>query len=126
MGYTMVYGSVALTRTHARRRLAAWGWTGDAYDAVLIVSELVSNAINHGKRVGHELCLKLALLEEGTLVIEVSDPVAELPGFGGGLEPGEDDECGRGLLVVRQLAGDVTWFTRPHVGKTVRVTLPPA
>lgn len=126
MGYTMVYGSVALTRRHALRRLAMWGWAGDTYDAVLIVSELVSNAISHGRRVGHELHLKLALLECGALVIEVSDPVAEFPGFDRSSEAREGEECGRGLLVVRRLGGEITWFARPHVGKTVRVTFPPA
>ncbi|MBT2489062.1 ATP-binding protein [Streptomyces sp. ISL-96] len=124
MGYAMVYASVALARRHALRRLAMWGWAGDTYDAVLIVSELVSNAISHGRRVGHELSLRLATLECGTLVIEVSDPVADFPGFDRCSEPGEDAESGRGLLVVRLLGGEVTWYPRPHIGKTVRVSLP--
>ncbi|WP_028810999.1 ATP-binding protein [Streptomyces flavidovirens] len=123
MGYTMVYASVALTRRHALRRLAIWGWAGDTYDAVLIVSELVSNAINHGRRVGHELRLRLVMLECGALVIEVSDPVADFPGFDTFSEPEEDAESGRGLFVMRRLGGEVTWHPRPHVGKTVRVSL---
>lgn len=84
----------------------------------------MSNAINHGRRVGHELRLRLSLLECGTLIVEVSDPVAEFPGFDLLSEAGEDEECGRGLLVVRRLGGEITWFARPHVGKTVRVFLP--
>jgi anti-sigma regulatory factor (Ser/Thr protein kinase) len=124
MGYTMVHGSVALARRHALRRLALWGWAGDTYDAVIVVSELVSNAISHGRKVGHELRLRLALLACGALVIEVCDPVAEFPNFAGAAgEPGEDEERGRGLLVVRQLGGEITWSARPHIGKTVRVVL---
>ncbi|MCX4588065.1 ATP-binding protein [Streptomyces sp. NBC_01481] len=123
MGYTMVRGSVALARAHTRRRLSEWDWRGDADDAVLIVSELVTNAIAHGRRARHELRLKLAMLKSGQLVVEVSDPVAELPSLDRTDGPGDDEEHGRGLLVVRQLAGEIHWFAREHVGKTVRVVL---
>ncbi|MBT2395597.1 ATP-binding protein [Streptomyces sp. ISL-100] len=123
MGYTMVYGSVRLARIHARRHLINWQWPGDVQDAVLIVSELVTNAISHGWKRGHELSLRLAVLEDGSLLIDVSDPGRAFPRFGERIESGEGDERGRGLRVVRELGGEVGWFLRQHCGKTVRVRL---
>ncbi|MCX5196144.1 ATP-binding protein [Streptomyces sp. NBC_00249] len=123
MSYTMVKGSVGLTRIHARRLLTACNWTGDVQDAVVIVSELVTNAIRHAHKRGHVLGLRISVLEDHTLVIDVSDPVPAFPRTGGPA-PGDQDEGGRGLLVTRALGAEVTWFLRRHVGKTVRATLP--
>lgn len=119
MGYPMTLRSVRLARLHVRRRLTMWNWTGDIDDAVLVASELVANAVQHARVVGHELWLRLAELEDGGLIVEVSDPVRAAP------KPGvaPDGEGGRGLLVVAQLADDLVWFLRPEVGKTVRARL---
>lgn len=119
MGYPMTLRSVHLARLQARRRLTMWQWTGDIDDAVLVVSELVANAVRHGRVVGHELWLRLAELEGGGLVVEVSDPVRAFPEITA--EP--DGDSGRGLLVVRQLTQELGWFHRTDVGKTVRARL---
>ncbi|MGW7056330.1 ATP-binding protein [Streptomyces sp. NPDC054887] len=123
-GWPMAAGTVRLARLHVRRRLTVWGWPGDVEDAVLVVSELVTNAVHHGHRAGHELWLRLAVLADGALLVDVSDPVAAFPGFGASGEPGDGEERGRGLRVVRDLGGEIGWFLRPHCGKTVRVRLP--
>lgn len=68
---------------------------------------------------GHELWLRLAELEDGGLIVEVSDPVRVFPE----VNTDPDGEHGRGLLVVTQLADDLVWFLRPEVGKTVRARL---
>ncbi|WP_369259306.1 ATP-binding protein [Streptomyces sp. R35] len=115
----MTLRCVRLARLQARRRLTMWQWTGDIDDAVLIVSELVANAVQHGRVVGHELWLRLTELEDGGLVVEVSDPVRVFPEVAEG--PG--GESGRGLLVVRQLTRELGWFHRADVGKTVRARL---
>ncbi|MFI5807277.1 ATP-binding protein [Streptomyces sp. NPDC051561] len=124
MGYTMVEGSVRLVRIHVRRNLVLWQWPGDVQDATLIASELAANAVRHGWVHGHELWLRLAVLDGGELLIDVSDPVRHFPAGGERSDPGEDAESGRGLHVVRALGGEISWFLREHCGKTVRVGLP--
>ncbi|GAA1543367.1 hypothetical protein GCM10009730_60510 [Streptomyces albidochromogenes] len=124
-GYPMAAGAVRLTRIHTRRQLTLWAWPGDVQDAVLIVSELVTNALHHGRKPGHELWVRLAVLEDGALLVDVSDPVEAFPRFGAWVEPGDGEERGRGLWVVRDLGGEITWFLRRHCGKTVRVRLAP-
>ncbi|WBB63873.1 ATP-binding protein [Streptomyces sp. WMMC500] len=126
MRYTMVKRSVRLTRIHTRRTLTGWSWHGDIDDAVLVVSELVTNAVQHGRLAGHLLALRLTLLECGALVIDVSDPVPGFPNFAGALARDADPphrERGRGLLVVARLGGEITWFERRFCGKTVRARL---
>ncbi|MGW1160614.1 ATP-binding protein [Streptomyces sp. NPDC002519] len=95
-------------------------WTGDIEDAVLVASELVANAVLHGRVPGHELWLRLAESEAGGLLVDVSDPVRAFP------EPGREHaggERGRGLLVVAHLTEELDWFLRAEVGKTVRARL---
>ncbi|MGW6534101.1 ATP-binding protein [Streptomyces venezuelae] len=122
MGYPMALTTVRLARRHVCRRLTTWEWTGDIDDAVLVVSELLANAVRHGRIPGHHVWLRLAV-EEGAagLIVDVSDPVPEFPGFDGGAGAVVDGgEGGRGLLVVRQLTVEFGWFARTGVGKTVR------
>ncbi|MFF3493726.1 ATP-binding protein [Streptomyces sp. NPDC002795] len=123
MRYTMAHQVVPLVRLHARRQLVMWRWPGDQQEATLIVSELVTNAINHGRVVGHMMTVRLAILEDGGLLIDVSDPV---PGLSPSREhrgAADERECGRGLDVIRALGGAVSWFLRDGGGKTVRVHL---
>jgi len=120
LGYTMVRASLPLVRLHAKRRLELWCWPGAHEDAILVVSELVANAVNHARVVGHEVRLRLAVTEDGALSIEVSDPVPDFPGFDHTPALDEMDEGGRGLGVVRALAAELAWSPRRHVGKTVR------
>lgn len=127
MGYVMAHRSVPLVRVHVRRQLALWGWGGDAYDAAVVVSELVTNAIQYGRRIGRRVWVRLAVREDGALVIDVSDPQAELPPrVLDPSPPGPEDERGRGLFLARGLGAELSWFPREFVGKTVRATLEPA
>jgi hypothetical protein len=80
---------------------------------------VVAGAARHAKVVGHELWLRLAELEDGGLIVEVSDPLRAFPK----MDPGREGERGRGLLVVTQLAAELDWFLRSEVGKTVRARL---
>ncbi|ARP74404.1 ATP-binding protein [Streptomyces pluripotens] len=120
MSYPMTARSVRLARLHVRRHLTLWNWTGDIEDAVLVTSELVTNAVLHGRAPGHELWLRLAELEDGGLLVDVSDPVPAFPEPGGRKVGGES---GRGLLLVGRLAEELDWFLRAEVGKTVRARL---
>jgi serine phosphatase RsbU (regulator of sigma subunit) len=98
-----------------RRPLKQWGLT-DLQPAVeLLVSELVTNAVRYAQgKIG------LRLILEGGLVCEVLDDSAALPRL---RHPDDDDERGRGLQVVsqvaqrwgarRSLAGKVVWCELP-------------
>ncbi|MBK3570173.1 ATP-binding protein [Streptomyces sp. MBT62] len=121
MSYPMTPRSVRLARLHIRRRLTLWNWPGDIDDAVLVTSELVANAVRHGRLPGHEVWLRVAVDEEekSALTIDVSDPVPEFPV----VSQSPSGESGRGLLVVRGVSESLDWFPRSDVGKTVRARL---
>lgn len=127
MDYTMVDRSVRLTRIQTRGVLTVWTWPGDVDDAVLIVSELVTNAIRHAHVAGEFLRLRLAVLEDAALLIDVSDP---LPVFGAAAgpvsppPPAAEAEGKRGLRLVRCLGAKLSYFLRAEDGgKTVRARL---
>jgi serine phosphatase RsbU (regulator of sigma subunit)/anti-sigma regulatory factor (Ser/Thr protein kinase) len=83
-------------RTLIRRPLRQWGLTELLPVAELVVSELVTNAVRYAQS---KIGLRLVL--EGGLFCEVLDDSAALPRL---RQAGEDDERGRGLQVVSQLA----------------------
>ncbi|MEU9089602.1 ATP-binding protein [Streptomyces sp. NPDC087901] len=114
--------SVAGARRLARARLDAWRLDDDAHDAaILIVSELVTNAVVH--TASARVVCELSRLET-RLRIAVQDQ-GHQPG-GPRLGAGADDEHGRGLLLVDAMcsawgsrdAGDgsgrIVWAELPH------------
>ncbi len=86
-----------------RHRLRAWGLPGDTCcDAVLLVSELTTNAVLHTGS-GQVLCGLTLTDDERRLRIELHDEDSAQvrpPGR----HVGPDEESGRGLLLVQQLA----------------------
>ncbi|MFD7745910.1 ATP-binding protein [Streptomyces sp. NPDC059698] len=95
--------SVRSARDTARDLLRAWRLPGDTCcDAVLLISELTTNAVLH-TGTGQVLC-GLTLTGDGKrLRIELHDEDSA-PVRPPEREAGPDDESGRGLLLVRQLA----------------------
>ena len=87
-------------------------------DAALIVSELVSNAVNATA----EGLLVLLELHRGYARVEVVDGSSELPRIG---RPGPTESHGRGLLLVAALASEWGVDARPP-GKAVwaRLAIP--
>ncbi|WP_190226805.1 ATP-binding protein, partial [Streptomyces hydrogenans] len=87
-----------------------------AEDLVLIVSELVTNAVTHAKA---PYALTVSM-EKGRVGIAVSDGSVDLSGRQG--EPEETAESGRGLKIVRALGADL--FVSPSdSGKQVIAVL---
>ena len=105
---------VGAVRREASTQVDTWGLTDLADSVGLLLTELLTNAIQHtnGARVETELSYS-----DGILEIEVSD-------LGNGRarlkKPDEQQENGRGLMIVDSLALD--WGTRPRSGKKGKTT----
>ncbi|WP_086809031.1 PAS domain S-box protein [Streptomyces murinus] len=107
--------SVPEGRAFLRRTLASWECPAPADDALLLLSETLTNAVQHAEGpVGLRLCRTAT-----DLTVEVSDRSPHLP------QPRHaagDEEHGRGLFLVRTLADG--WGVRPtDEGKTTWFTL---
>ena len=103
--------SAARARVLATRALAEWHLEPLAGAAELIVSELVTNAIQHA---GGTVLLRL-IRDGGTVTCEVGDSSRVLPLA---RHAADDDESGRGLQVVSQLSH--RWgVRRTRAGKLV-------
>jgi serine phosphatase RsbU (regulator of sigma subunit)/anti-sigma regulatory factor (Ser/Thr protein kinase) len=107
--------SARRARLLVRRRLRRWGLAELVPIAELLASELVTNAVRYAHG-----AIALRLVREGGLVCEVLDDSAALPRL---RHAGDDDERGRGLQVVSQLAQ--RWGARrTPTGKVVWCELP--
>ncbi|GGX97202.1 SpoIIE family protein phosphatase [Streptomyces anandii] len=102
--------AVAEARRAAAARLTAWGLEGLVDEALLVVSELVTNAVRYGTG-----SLELRLIREQALTCEVTDESSTAPQLRRALV---SDEGGRGLFITAQLTE--RWGVRPaRRGKTV-------
>ncbi|MFH9860683.1 ATP-binding protein [Streptomyces sp. NPDC017202] len=112
-----------LARRLTAQQLDAWGhpYGGDANDtAQHVVAELAANAVTHGRVPGRDFELRLLLLPEDTLRVEVSDARGDRRLR---IVTDPDAEGGRGLVLVAVLAR--TWgVDEREVGKTVWAELP--
>jgi serine phosphatase RsbU (regulator of sigma subunit)/anti-sigma regulatory factor (Ser/Thr protein kinase) len=88
--------AVRRARGLVRARLEEWELEELDYTTELLASELITNALRYAPG-----AIELRLLLERTLVLEVLDRSAALPRL---RRAEDDDENGRGLLVVSQLA----------------------
>jgi anti-sigma regulatory factor (Ser/Thr protein kinase) len=84
-------------------------------DALLVISELVTNAVLHAGTP----TLVWAQYEGGTLTVAATDGETTLPAL---LAPDDDREGGRGIAMI-DLLGASWGLTRTGLGKVVWVTL---
>jgi anti-sigma regulatory factor (Ser/Thr protein kinase) len=110
--------TAAQARVLIRETLLDWGVSdpSDTDDVVLMIDELVTNAVMHG----HGPVRLLLRLDGSQLVGEVGDDSTGAPQV---RQSGLDAEAGRGLWLVAALAeefgmrpesaGKTLWFTRP-------------
>ncbi|MEU0673935.1 PAS domain S-box protein [Streptomyces sp. NPDC006172] len=110
-----VPASVPEGRAFLHKALTSWNCIEHADDALLLLSETLTNAVQHA-----EGPIRLRLHRTATdLTIEVGDRSPQLPQP---RQAAEHEECGRGLILVRALAED--WGVRPtDEGKTTWFTL---
>jgi serine phosphatase RsbU (regulator of sigma subunit)/anti-sigma regulatory factor (Ser/Thr protein kinase) len=99
--------SAALTRGFTAGVLEGAGWRDTVETAVLLVSELVTNAVRHA-RGPYSL---VVTFHDDTVEFSVEDGDAQVPVA---LAAGPLDESGRGFLLVGALADD--WGARPVPG----------
>ena len=116
--------AVPCARLHARHLVWEWGLDGLAESTELLVSELVTNAVQAMARPEDHTAVRLQLFGDNARVrIEVwdADPRPPAPN-----EPGEDGipdlegEGGRGLFLVAALSTCWDWYlTQEPTGKVV-------
>jgi anti-sigma regulatory factor (Ser/Thr protein kinase) len=106
----------ALARAFLRDTLTSWDADRYGDDALLVVDELVANAVLHA---GTEIELRFALRPD-RLGIAVAD---RSPGRPSLEHPSGRAERGRGLLLVDALAGSWHVLPRQNGGKVVRAVL---
>ncbi|MFD9291741.1 ATP-binding protein [Streptomyces sp. NPDC060030] len=108
-----------LARLLTTAHLSHWGLPVES--AAHIVAELATNAAVHGRVPGRDFRLRLAVLRDALLRIEVTDARGErLPPAPGTLDlPGGEAESGRGLLIVGALADRWGIDVGPAPRKTV-------
>ncbi|MFJ4832767.1 SpoIIE family protein phosphatase [Streptomyces sp. NPDC088747] len=96
--------SVATARSFVRDTLQGWGFADIVDDAVVLTSELVTNAVVHAGTSADVLCLR----SDDGVRIEVADryPEREIPLQATAINMGNpDSEGGRGLQLCAALAG---------------------
>ncbi|MFF9037658.1 SpoIIE family protein phosphatase [Streptomyces sp. NPDC014892] len=101
--FAAVSRSVATARSFVRDTLQGWGFADIVDDAVVLTSELVTNAVVHAGTPADVLCLRT---EDGVR-IEVADryPEREIPLQGSHINMGSPDrEGGRGLQLCAAMA----------------------
>lgn len=123
--------SPSWARSETRTVLGAWQvWQETIDTAELLVSELVTNAV---KFANPKPCLPEDSSPDGSkhislilryladrLVIEVADPNPAPPAVA---DTGDDEEGGRGLMLVQALSKDWNFYLPPSGGKVVYCVL---
>jgi anti-sigma regulatory factor (Ser/Thr protein kinase) len=110
-------GAVPCARLHVRQVLWEWRLSSLGDNAELLVSELVTNAVRISRADGAPV--RLWLLSDGVCVLIVVRDASLLPPVR--MDTGDDDESGRGLLLVDTLSARWSWYfpPRPGGGKVV-------
>jgi anti-sigma regulatory factor (Ser/Thr protein kinase) len=94
-------------RAWTREILSEWGAADLADTAELVASELVTNSVTHSAGPDQAVIRLVLTLDQGELAILVRDDNPGIPVAG---QPGDDDEDGRGLLMVEQVSDRCGWY----------------
>lgn len=118
--------AAGLARIQARTLLTVASWPGNQHHAIEVLHALVDNAVKHTFKTGkpnQPFGARLSITEAHELLVEVTDPVPEFPGFDQALA----GESGRGLWEIARKGVDLSWFVvgSEFDAKTVRAVLRP-
>ncbi len=105
-------GAVPCARLHARQMLWEWRLTGLSDTAELLISELVTNAVQISRADGQTILVRLWVLADRTRVLILVWDSSSLPPVR--MSTSEDDENGRGLLLVETLSTRWDWYFPPQ------------
>ena len=94
-------------RAWIREILWEWGAAELADAAQLVAGELVTNSVDATAASAGAVIRLVLTLDQGELAILVRD---DAPGRPVPAQPGDDDERGRGLLMVEQLSDRCGWY----------------
>jgi anti-sigma regulatory factor (Ser/Thr protein kinase) len=108
--------AAAAARGTVRALIDAWAVPVDPSVAVLLTSELVTNAIRH--ETGQTVTIIISQARDN-LRVEVHDTSRSMPAA---MDVATDEEAGRGLMLVATLSSDWGCFRTP-AGKAVYFTL---
>jgi anti-sigma regulatory factor (Ser/Thr protein kinase) len=111
-------GAVPSARLHARHVMWEWGLTALREDVELLVSELVTNAVQASQSMEWIFPVRLKLLSDrAKVLILVSDANPRAPAR---RKAGGGDEAGRGLVLVETFSEQWGWDAVPDTpGKVV-------
>ena len=111
--------AAAAARSATKGVLSRWRLPGLLDPVLLTVSELVGNAVRHGRPPVH---LWLRRTSRGGVQVDVHDEASDPPGGGA---PGADAESGRGLLLVDAVAEETGVDQIEDDGKIVWARIEP-
>ena len=101
-------GSVPCARLHTKQVLWEWGFSGLSDSVELLVSELVTNAIRVSQSMEDASSVRLWLRSDKTKVLILVCDINPQPPVR--VDPTEDAESGRGLLLVEALSEKWNWY----------------
>jgi anti-sigma regulatory factor (Ser/Thr protein kinase) len=104
--------AVPCARSHAREVLWEWGLSELSETVELLVSELVTNAVKTTRAMSDSFVVRFRLLADNShVMIIVWDANPEPPAR---VNATDDDESGRGLLLVEALSKKWDWYVLPE------------
>jgi anti-sigma regulatory factor (Ser/Thr protein kinase) len=111
-------GAVPCARLHVRQRLWEWRLTSLSDSIELLVSELVTNAMQVSREAMQDDPIRLWLLADKARVVILVWDACPLPPER--IDPGDDAGNGRGLLLVEAVSARWGWhFPQDMGGKVV-------
>ena len=105
-------GAVPCARLHTRQMLWEWRLTGLSDIIELLISELVTNAVQISRADAQTTPVRLWVLADRTRVLILVWDSSPLPPVR--MSTSEDDENGRGLLLVETLSTRWDWYFPPQ------------
>jgi len=106
--------SVPCARYHARQILWEWRLTPLTETVELVVDELVTNAVSASRALEWPSPVRMWLLSDrASVLVLVWDANAEPPVL---IDPEDDAESGRGLVLVEALCTRWDWYAGPGAG----------
>lgn len=114
----------AVARSVVEDAIRTWRVPVDADVAILLTSELVTNAVTHGTPTAGTFVLLTIACDAAGLRVDVHDGSGDLPVLAAGLldDAPAEAETGRGLLLVTTLSAEWGSYRTP-AGKAVYFTL---